>query len=349
MNRKNYELKPMNVGDVLDYSIEVFKSNFKNLSLVVILLYLPWVLIYSLITGKFFSNQASLISQALAALFMDRDIIDVIRPDMLGDNSLFGSISAQLLKLLSFVYKLTIELVFNAAIIRVIYRNIVKGKEFKYDFKEIKGLIRECFKYLPRMMGNAALFYLIFYAAGIVIGIIYLVVFFISIAMLLSATSNTIYIAYFIIFLMLVVAAMLLLAYIMSRFIFGAHAIVIEGYSVFKSIKRSLKLTGGNFWRIAPGCLFAGLLFFMIGNVLSNLSAIFIFINRNLFILMYVISELLGAFMYPFAMVFLTVLFISIKIKNEGLDLEHKIDNLLDGIQEQDTEYRIINGESTDV
>lgn len=349
MNRKNYELKPMSIGDVLDYSIKVFISNFKSLSLLVVLIYLPWVFIYSLVIGKAFSNQASFLSKFLMAIAMDKDISDVIKPDMFDNSSLFVSISAQLINLLRYGYKLTIEPVFYAAIIRMIYGHIVKGKVYKYDFQGIKGLVRDCFKYLPRLMGYAALFYLILYIANMVFGIMAIAMFILTFAMLWDGTFSNKYILVFTVFLMIIVAFILLVAYVMTRIIFGVHAIVVEGYSVINSIKRSLELTKGNFWRIAPGCLFAAILFFMVGSLFSNLSAVFIFINQNLFTFMYVVSELLGAFMYPFAMVFLTVLFISIKIKKEGLDLEGKIDMLLNEIQDQDTEYNIINGESTDV
>jgi hypothetical protein len=33
MNKLKSDLKPMNVGDVLDYSVEVFRQNFKGIVL----------------------------------------------------------------------------------------------------------------------------------------------------------------------------------------------------------------------------------------------------------------------------------------------------------------------------
>jgi len=352
MNQKNFELKPMRIGDVLDYSIEVFKSNFKNLSLLVLLLYLPWVFIYSLVTGKLLGDQASFYADIFsAAIFQSNYVEDIGRFNELQNNSIFTSILAQLVSLLHYGYKITIELVFNAAVIRIIYSHIVKGNAYKYDFNGIKGLIRDSFKYLPRMMGNAALFFVIFYIAYFVMILIAVITAVIPIMVIVTTAPDSVFSVVAVIVIALLVSAGLVLAlsYVMARVIFGAHAIVIEGYSVTESIKRSMALTKGNYWRVAPACIFAAILFFLVGNMFSTLSVLFLFINDNLFRLMYTVTEVIGAFMYPFVMVFLTVLFVSIKIKNEGLDLEIKVDKLLEGkSQKQYTEYGILDEGSTD-
>jgi hypothetical protein len=88
MNKLKSDLKPMNVGDVLDYSVEVFRQNFKGIVLLSLILYVPWAVLNSIILNSVGDNQLA------GVLNMYRDMFNgVYSPEMfdsyLGETSIF--------------------------------------------------------------------------------------------------------------------------------------------------------------------------------------------------------------------------------------------------------------------
>ncbi len=365
MNRKTFEQKSMGIGDVLDYTIEVFRSNFKSLSMLVLILYLPWTLLYSLIVGRFTGEQISYLTDYFMSAISGEDIL--LNSNYPYANPLSGII-VQLMSLLQYGYKITIELVFNVAVVKISYDYIKKGRKAEYSFKEIIKLIKSSFRYLPRMMGNAVLFVLIFYAAYIVaVIIIAIVIVTLSVTVIGSIAStgsmmeNTIMTVIILVIIGVVVllALFILIAYVMSRFILGAHTIVIEERSVADSLKRSFELTKGNKLHVLMACLFGVILFMVLGSLFSTLSYLTVAINEKLFVFLYTASQVASAFLIPLIMVFLTVLYVSVRNKKEGLDLEFKVNKLLEqqskvnfNVQDESkpyVEFSSINGETDDV
>ena len=96
----------------------------------------------------------------------------------------------------------------------------------------------------------------------------------------------------------------------------------------------------------------------------STLSYLTVAINEKLFVFLYTASQVASAFLIPLIMVFLTVLYVSVRIKKEGLDLEFKVNKLLEqqsleqqskvnfNVQDESkpyVEFSSINGETDDV
>jgi len=334
MIQKTNELKPMGVGDILDYSIEVFKSNFKTFALLTLILYLPWVFIQSLISSSVFGNTFGFIEVAIKSI-IEGDIDGYMNEiESITSNYVTLNVLSNMMSFLNMCYGITIKLVYNACIMKIVYDYVVnKQKEF-FSFKNIKNKIKEGFGFMPRMMGNAFFFNLIFYGAYYVSFFVASILIIIMMIFLSGYLEKVLPINVLIAFgimlsVVLLLAALFCTVFFWIKLIFGANAIVSERASVFGSIKRSWQLSKGYFWHIALTCLFGFLLFFVSGNMLTAASIAVSYINKALFVLLYTVTSIFNAFLYPFTLIFITLAFINIKIQKEGLDLQIKIFSMI--------------------
>lgn len=65
MIQRNTELKPMKIGDIIDYSIEIFKNNFKTFTFISLVLYIPWVFAKSMAGASVLKESVNLFSEYL--------------------------------------------------------------------------------------------------------------------------------------------------------------------------------------------------------------------------------------------------------------------------------------------
>jgi hypothetical protein len=334
MIQRTNELKPMGVGDVLDYSIEIFKSNFKTFALLTLMLYLPWVFIQSLISSSLFGNTFQIFEVAFKSIF-DGDYAGYMNEiESIASDRVTLNVLSNLMSFLSMCYGITIKLVYNACIMKIVYDYVVNKQKVFFSFKNVKNKIKEGFGFMPRMMGNAFFFNLIFWGAYYVsffVAFILIVIMLIFFSGYLEKVLPTnVLIAFGIILsIVLLLAALFCTVFFWIKLIFGANAIVSEDASVFGSIKRSWKLSKGYFWHIALTCLFGFLLFFVSGNMLTAASLAVSYISKALFVLLYTVTSIFNAFLHPFTLIFITLVFINIKIQKEGLDLQIKINSII--------------------
>lgn len=331
MNEIRNDLKPMTVGDVLDYSVEAFKQNFKGIVLLSLILYVPWTVLNSIISNILVDNQLS------GVFTMYKDMFNgVYSPEMLesylGDTSAFGNTVTGLMGMLQLVYSLTIKLVLNAAVIKMIYDYAISGEVKVSSFSDVKALIKYCFRFMPKMMGNAVIFAVILGAAyfiSIIVGVLVIMVPIIAISAL---DFPPVLLAVAIIFLVLLVIIGVLLAigFFAIKLIFGANIIVIEGKSVSESIKRSFYLGKGKFWHIAFSGIFAIMLYYLFNALLLGATMFLAVVNNTLYIVVNAFAQMSSAIAEPFILVFITVLFINMKVQKEGLDLEVKMRRLIE-------------------
>lgn len=333
MNQKTIDLKPMGIGDVLDYSIEVFKSNFKTLALLTLILYLPWVFIESLINGSVLGTNANLFGNMLKHILEGdyNGYLDEI--GTYGSDSFSMSILSNMTSFLNMCYGITIKLVYNAAIIKIAYDYAVKNQKQDSSFNNVKNNIKEGFGFMPRMMGNAFFFNLI--VLGTYYISIFAAIFVIFFALIFSVnlsfdqlSAGVLIVFYIMLFALLILAALVCTAFFWVKLVFGANAVVCENASVFDSLKRSWNLSKGYFWQTGLICLFGFILFFVSGSMLTAASLFVSTISKALFVLLYTVTNILNGFLYPFIMIFITLAFINIKIKKEGLDLEVKVQSM---------------------
>ena len=345
MSQRTNELKPMGIGDILDYSIEVFKSNFKIFALLTLILYLPWVFVESLITSSVLGNTLQIYENIFKAT-IEGNYSGFGEVASNPYNSLILSLLSNLMSFLSMGYGLTIKLVYNACIMKIVYDYVVNKQKEVFSFENIKNKIKKGFSFMPRMMGNAFLFNLIFYGTYYISS--FIAIFIIIIGLLVSGffietIPTNVMIALGIIFsIVLILAALFCTAFFWVKLIFGANAVVSENASVFDSIKRSWQLSKGYFWHIALTCLLGFLLFFVSGNMSTAASMFVSVVNNALFVLLFTVTSIFNAFLYPFIIIFITLTFINIKIRKEGLDLEVKIRSM---IQKQFEANNSVGGE----
>lgn len=331
MSEIRNDLKPMTVGDVLDYSVEAFRQNFKGIVLLSLILYVPWTVFNSIITNILVDNQLS------GVFTMYKDMFNgVYSPQMLesyiGDTSALGNTVTGLMSMLQFVYSITIKLVLNAAVIKMIYDYAISGKVMVSSFSDVKALIKYSFRFMPKMMGNAVIFALILGAAyfiSIIVGVVAIIIPIIAISAL---DFPPVLMAVVIMFLVLIVLVGVFIAigFFAVKLMFGANTIVIEGKSVSESIKRSFYLAKGKFWHIAFSGIFAIMLYYLFNALLLGATMFLAVVNNTLYIVVNAFAQMSSAIAEPFILVFITVLFINMKVQKEGLDLEVKMRKVIE-------------------
>lgn len=330
MNKLKSDLKPMNVGDVLDYSVEVFRQNFKGIVLLSLILYVPWAVLNSIILNSVGDNQLA------GVLNMYRDMFNgVYSPEMfdsyLGETSIFVTTVTALMGMIQLAYSLTIKLVLNAAVIKMVYDYVISGEVTVSSFSDVKALIKDSFRFMPKMMGNAVLVALIVgtaYFISIFVGVFAIILPIIAISVLdLQPVLLAVAMVFFVIF--VIVAVLISIAFFVIKLLFGANIIVIEGKSVSESIKRSFYLSKGRFWHILFSGIFAIMLYYLFNSLLMGATIFLTIVNNTLYIVVNAFAKMFSTIAEPFILVFITILFINMKVQKEGLDLEVKMRRLI--------------------
>lgn len=331
MNQIRNDLKPMNIGDVLDYSVEAFRQNFKGIVLISLILYIPWIVFYSLTVNILADNQWSVV------LNMYKDMLSGnYSPEMydsyFNDPSVFGIIMTLLMSMLQMVYSITIKLVLNAAVIKMIYDYAI-SREIKVScLADARALIKSCFGFLPRLMGNAAIFVMILgavYSISLILGVLVIIVPIIIISNLALPPALLGIITIFLI-LFVLIGFLFAISFFAIKLIFGANIIVLEGKTVSESLTRSFYLTKGKFLYTMLSSVFAIMLYYLFNSLLLGATMLLAVVNNTLYIVVNTFAQMCVAMSEPFILVFITILFINMKVQKEGLDLELKMRKLIE-------------------
>ncbi len=330
MNQKSNDLKPLNIGDVLDYSVESFKQNFKGLLLLSLILYIPWVVFYSITLNLVLDNQVSNVLDIYKNIFSGSYSEDMFYYTQ--ENPAYENSVMLIMYLLQFVYMLTFKLVLNAAVIKMIYEYAINDLVTINSLSDALRLIKGCFRFLPKLMGNAVLFVLILGTAYFVLALTAALVIMLPIGILVASGLPPVVsgIILIIMVLLIFIGIVFGIGFFAIKLIFGANAIVIEETSVFESIKRSFYLSKGKFWHIAFASIFAFLLYFLFGALLVGGSMLLVFVNKTAYIVVNAFSQMCGALIEPFILTYITLLFVNMKVQKEGLDLEIKMRKLIE-------------------
>lgn len=345
MDEKCRYLTKMSIGDVLDYSIEIYKRNFKKITILALYFYVPFIFLYTLVISYFSSD---LISNSIV-------------PGKIGSSSSFPfTIMAfyliiMVMGFLYLIYSITLKSVMDASIAKIVYSDVTLG-----NVSALKTIIKDCFKRFSSLLANRVLSYLII--MGIVLGAYFVMVIIILVftvgGVFLStsfqkgegAQINTAGAVIAGIFIGLIVVAiflaiLLLVTYIIARYSMGIQSVIIENKTATEGISRCNSLVKKNFWHVSMTYIFGVLLFYTIPTLLTYGAQSLLLVSRNLFIAAATLVQIATAVINPFITVLLTVLFINLKIKSEGLDLELKVDILLE--EQRARETMLGNGETT--
>ncbi|MCX7843196.1 MAG: hypothetical protein N2489_09000 [Clostridia bacterium] len=330
MRDKERFLSKMSLGDVLDYSIEVYKRNFSQLTLLVLICYMPFTLLQGFFAGGMLSEYGSLFKNIFSGISASPNEFEDFAKNP-GTSYWVFYLLSQLMNLIYIVYSFTIMLVMDAAIIKIVYSDVIKGTSEK-----AVPTLKNSFKKMGPLALNKLIYWLIvgaIYFVSLIVLVIIAVFFsiaFFGVAAGQKEQSVFLIAAAVIVGILIFLGFLITTAYFAVRFVLGKIAVVIEDIDGAKGISRSWQLTKGRFWLIVLTLTIGGGLVYFIPFIVTVSSFALGFFGKAAFILGYVASQLLSSIFYPFIWILMTMLFINLKVEKEGLDLEVKVDRLLE-------------------
>lgn len=341
--------RDMNVGDVLDYAIEAYKRNFKQLTILAAIFYVPFITIYAGVSGYIYGDMVSSLginfrSMMGGAVSGKSDMSDF--PMIM----MAYYLTMLVMGLVYGIYSLTVKAVMDAAVIKIVYNSIIAGNPL-----ELRMVIKESFRRFPSIAGNSFLYGLIILGIGTaayIALILLIIVVGISAALMAGvngnqALGNVIAVVFVILLVAVIVFIVAFVLYFMARYSLGLQAVVLEKKSAVEGISRCNRLASKKFRHLLFSYTIGILLFFTIPAILNSGAQLLIYFNKNIYMMALTVTQVLGALASPFMATLTTVIFISLKIKKEGLDLELKVDRLLE--REKFLRGRIIsNGDTAD-
>lgn len=137
--------------------------------------------------------------------------------------------------------------------------------------------------------------------------------------------------------LILMLASVLVSSYLSIKFSVAPPAMVLENLGVFAALGRSWRLTRGNFWRLLGINILTAIITFMVagvfGGIASALSVIFVVAGSSspedaitsintAYILTMVMSSIAQLLILPFTSSVNALLYIDLRMRKEGLDVE---------------------------
>ncbi len=336
---ENITLSNMRVGDVLDYSIEIYKKNFKQLTLLTLTFYTPFILLITFVTNSFYGDML--------------DFTNFVNPTSIESSAdipfkiLAVYLSIFIIGIFYIVYWISLKGVMDASIIRIVFNDIVYRKKLK-----LKDVIKDSFGDFKNLLINKVLYGLIIF--GVYLGayiafiILIMIITFGSVFLFRDAIqfgvqgisrSWTVILAVFIglIVLALILGLLAIVFYFMAKYSIGVHSVTIERKTGVEGISRCNDLGKKSFWYVALSYVFGNILFYFVPVIIN-----YIVVGLNMFYydnykLVQIISgsfQVLFSILAPFLTTLLTVLFISLKIRNEGFDLELKFDKMIQAADE---------------
>lgn len=342
MDNFERELRKMSVGDVIDYSIEIYKRNFKKLTALSLIFYIPFIFVYSIAISYLTADMDNIgINAGIAGVDSSNLPYMLLSYYLL----LFGMLGFYLL------YSLTLKTVMDACIAKIVYSDVVNNSRL-----ELKKVIKESFKKFKTLFANRILYYLIMFGIGIGF---YILLFIFVLLVILGAASSSfimagsdplisilIVILVIILFLLMFIPLIAVMSYFYAKFGMGVQFIAIENKGATEAISRCNEISKKSFWSISMSVILGFILYLTIPSILSAGTQSLMHFNKTLFIAANTTSQTVWALLNPFVTTLLTVIFINQKIKNEGLDLEVKVDRMLMEVRNDETLTN--DGDSTD-
>lgn len=326
-------LRKMSIGDILDYSIELYKRNFKKLFMLSLILYIPFILVYtgviSYLTGDLFKA---------AGIDIASDSISDTSGAMYKFLAYFVVIG--LMGLLYVAFSLTLQPVLDASITQIIYNDAVNGKNIEW-----KDAVKKSFKNFGRLFLNRLLYGLILYGiifAAVIAFYIVLIGVMLFTATAITATavtagaSNTVFggvlagIAAVLLSILVFWGFAIFIGYFAMRFGLGTQSVIIENTTASRSISRSHELTAKKFWHAGLTVGIALLMTALLPTLLASGAYFLVFVDKGLYTLANTALQVIAAIVQPFLTVVMTMVFIDLKVRKEGLDLEVKVDTMLE-------------------
>ncbi len=307
--------------DVLDYGIQLFKKNFRKIFLINLLFNIP-IQILLTIVNPMFSNQylnlfdtTSMISPEPSAMFSS---ILTLYTMVFGVLALYG------------LNALTLQNIWQGAVIKLVYSDAVLKQE-----RTIRQVIRECFRQFWTLLGGRVLYGLIQYGITMVLYFGFVII---ILAGIFSATgivsvsittpwlSVILTILGILIALAVVFFVAVLLSFFFGRFWMFLPSICIEQQKAGAAIGRGGNLGKHGFWLIGltgvTGYSLAWMFPGIVNSVFTALNLASGSMDVGLMRVSAVITQLFTAVLQPLMTCIMTALYITLRVRREGLDME---------------------------
>ncbi len=328
--------------DVLDYGIFLFKKHFRKICIINLLFYLPFSILLTLINPVFSSQYQSFLNPGESMLIEPGEMfssIITLYATILGSFLLYG------------IYSITFKNVFEGSMIKIIYADIVLNREIT-----IWQAVRECFRQFGTCMLGRLLYILILCLMAVVLYFIILVGVFAGTFTFFGTTAVSLFTPWWSVVLMVIGALVLLAAlffvfvaagYFVGKYWMFLPAICIEQKKVGLSIGRCGNLGKNSFYLIGLSYIAGAVLVAFLPGILN---IIFIVINSasgsldmSIMRIGAVITQLFSAFLQPLITCIMTALYITLRVRREGLDMEAIIWEIKD--QEMKKSQRWVTGD----
>lgn len=314
-------LKKATFTDVLDYGIFLFRKHFKEILILNLIFNIPAMILLTVFNPVFTEQYGNLLNPAGMVTVDPNEIL----PSMLTLYAmLFGSV------VLQGIYTLTLKNFMEGSIVKIIYSDIVLNRK-----RTVKQAVKECFSQFGMLLLGRMLYILIQCAVFAVLYIVLVAgMFALSFGIIgmsaagftspktavVMGASGILIVAVTIIFILMTVG------FFCGKYWMFLPAICIEQQKAGSSIGRCNSIGRNGFFLIgltfASGYILVWLFPFVVSSVFSIVSLVSGNFDIELLRIGTVITQIFSEILRPLLTCILTALYITLRVKREGLDME---------------------------
>ncbi|NLV63278.1 MAG: hypothetical protein GXY12_07800 [Clostridiaceae bacterium] len=306
--------------DIIDYGFFLYKKHFRKIFLLDLMFYLPFVVLYTIINPVFTDSYLNFFNTPESIMIEPSELIS----SML---TLYAMIFGSLFVFI--IYWVTLNNVMDGSIIKILYADVVLKKE-----KTVGQVVRECFRQFGTLVAGKILYGMIMFVIAIALYLIILIGIFVgtfSLFGLFSVASlqwsRIVAIIFAAIILILgFVFIILAVGYFGGMYWMFLPAVCIENKKAGQSIGRCGNLGKKGFFLIGPSYIAGTVLvaFFpgIINLIVFFVSSVTGSIDVTLWQVGAVVSQLIAAILQPLFVCIMTALYITLRVRREGLDIE---------------------------
>lgn len=313
-------LNKANFADILDYGIFLFKRHFKKIFLLNLMLNTPFILLIAILNTMLSNNYQEFFSSQ----------------EMQADSlAMFSSVFSLYAKLFLFlavyaIHALTLKNIFEGSVVKILYSDVVLEEN-----RSIKQVVKECFGQFGPMLLGRALYNLI---QGAVFFVLYLIIlasaFIVTVAVFgvftVSAVSPWITVILAIIGVLAAIGVIffvaLTISFFMGKYWMFLPSICIEHKKAGMSVERCNNIGNNSFYLTGLTYLFSYMLVFMFPGIINSVTSLVVVASGTMEITAVVIgsiiTQLVSSILQPLIVCVLTALYITLRVKREGLDME---------------------------
>ncbi|NLY43740.1 MAG: hypothetical protein GX066_07200 [Clostridiaceae bacterium] len=344
MSERPFPLKPMTVGNILDYSFRIYRNNFKS------------IITFSVLIGGLF-NLVLLVLTKLAAppgTFVNPwpYIIDGIKTgnwESIFNSILNQQVSPALIGPDFFIRSLLMIIIaYGGTFILYVFINpFVHGGIINIAsdyFHGVPSNVSTAFKKIGEKYGKlvlTALSLVVCYMGVSIVCFILIIVFVLIIGLSsvgLSAVGGG-EVAILIGFVVFFIVLALIFAVCFASISFVYPVAISEGVYHFNAIGRSFKLAFKKFWRVLGVNILAYLLVSILNTAIAGIMILIAVLSPVQILFQEILTLFTSAIAAPIIYIATTMLYFDMRIRTEGYDLELLSDEMKENEQWENTSY----------